>query len=110
RRRHQSLADPAAAEPLSDDALESPPALVEPELEPEPALASLPLESDFAVSSFFDVDDPRAEELDVERSFFAQPEPLKWIAGAAKAFVIVPSAPPSGQNFGTPSLIPGTER
>jgi hypothetical protein len=31
------------------------------------------------------------------RSFFAQPLPLKWTDGAEKTFVIVPSAPHSGQ-------------
>jgi hypothetical protein len=40
------------------------------------------------------------------RSFFAQPVPLKWMAGAVKPFVIVPSAPHSGQNFGPWSLMP----
>jgi hypothetical protein len=40
------------------------------------------------------------------RSFFAQPDPLKWIAGVTNAFVIVPSAPHSGQNRGPWSLMP----
>jgi hypothetical protein len=44
----------------------------------------------------------------VRRSFLAQPEPLKWIAGVVNAFVIVPSAPHSGQNRGPWSLIPWT--
>jgi hypothetical protein len=53
-------------------------------------------------SSFFAVDCRDA----VERSFLAQPEPLKWIAGVVNAFVILPSAPHSGQNRGPWSSIP----
>lgn len=41
-----------------------------------------------------------------DRSFFAQPEPLKWIAGAARALRSVPSAPQFGQTLGAGSLIP----
>jgi hypothetical protein len=48
----------------------------------------------------------RAARADEPRSFFAQPLPLKWTAGATNAFVMVPSAPHSGQNFGPWSLIP----
>jgi hypothetical protein len=67
----------------------------------DPASAALlsPLELPF--SSF-----ARAARADVPRSFFAQPVPLKWTAGATNAFVMVPSAPHSGQNFGPWSLIP----
>jgi len=39
------------------------------------------------------------------RSFFAQPEPLKWIAGVVNPFRSVPSAPQLGQNRGAGSLI-----
>ena len=53
-------------------------------------------------SSFFAVDGRDADE----RSFFAQPEPLKWMAGVVNAFVIVPSAPHSGQKRGPWSLMP----
>lgn len=35
-----------------------------------------------------------------ERSFFAHPEPLKWIAGGANDFVIDPTVAQSGQTFG----------
>jgi hypothetical protein len=42
----------------------------------------------------------------LERSFFAQPEPLKCTAGSAKALRSVPSAPHAGQNRGPGSLIP----
>jgi hypothetical protein len=41
-----------------------------------------------------------------ERSFFAQPEPLKWIAGLTSALRIVPSRPQLGQKRGPASLIP----
>jgi hypothetical protein len=44
--------------------------------------------------------------LDAPRSFFAQPDPLKWIAGAANCLRIDPSAPQLGQNWGPGSLIP----
>ena len=69
-----------------------------------------PLDPLLALSSFFDDDDDERLELllELERSFFAQPVPLKWIVGGAKAFVIVPSAPHSGQNLGPGSLIPWT--
>src|SRR3954471_4522990 len=41
--------------------------------------------------------------VDALRSFFAQPVPLKWIAGAANAFRSVPSSPHAGQNVGVGS-------
>ena len=89
-------------EPLPDEPPESPPEALE--LDP-----LSPLDAPFALSSFFVDDDDRLEPLlELERSFFAQPVPLKWIVGGAKAFVIVPSAPHSGQNFGPGSLIPWT--
>lgn len=53
----------------------------------------------------FDEADGRALLVD-ERSFFAQPEPLKWIAGVTSAFRIVPSAPQLGQKRGPASWIP----
>jgi hypothetical protein len=40
------------------------------------------------------------------RSFLAQPLPLKWTDGAEKTFVIVPSAPHSGQKRGPSAVIP----
>lgn len=40
------------------------------------------------------------------RSFLAQPEPLKRIAGVLNPFLSVPSAPQLGQNLGVGSLIP----
>ena len=41
-----------------------------------------------------------------DRSFFAQPEPLKWMAGVDSALRIVPSAPHEGQKRGPGSLMP----
>ena len=41
-----------------------------------------------------------------DRSFFAQPDPLKWIAGVVKPFLSVPSAPQLGQKRGPGSWIP----
>jgi hypothetical protein len=41
-----------------------------------------------------------------DRSFLAQPDPLKWTVGAENAFVSVPSAPQLGQNRGPASLMP----
>ena len=67
---------------------------------PEPSAASV---DDAAPVPAFE-----RELLELERSFFAQPEPLKWMAGGANAFDIVPSAPHSGQNFGPWSWIPWT--
>ena len=40
------------------------------------------------------------------RSFFAQPEPLKWIVGGANSLRMVPSRPHDGQNCGVGSLMP----
>jgi hypothetical protein len=44
--------------------------------------------------------------LDDERSFLAQPEPLKWTAGETKALRSVSSAPHAGQNRGAGASIP----
>lgn len=41
-----------------------------------------------------------------DRSFFAQPEPLKCTVGVESALRIVPSAPQAGQNRGPASLMP----
>ena len=40
------------------------------------------------------------------RSFFAQPDPLKWTVGGANALRIVPSLPQLGQNWGPVSFRP----
>ena len=87
----ESLEEPLGfVEPEPDDADPSPPAvsvLVAPVSAPD---------SDFA----------RALVLADERSFFAQPEPLKCTVGATNALRIVPSAPQAGQNSGPGALIP----
>ena len=44
--------------------------------------------------------------LELERSFLAQPEPLKCTDGATKALRSVSSAPHVGQNRGAGALIP----
>ena len=41
-----------------------------------------------------------------DRSFFAQPDPLKWIAGLVGALRMEPSVPQLGQKRGPASLIP----
>jgi len=44
--------------------------------------------------------------LELDLSFFAQPEPLKWTVGVAKVLRIVPSAPHAGQNRGPGASMP----
>jgi hypothetical protein len=72
----------------------------EPDDDPSPdEPASLaPSDEDPRVALDPDDDDPR--------SFFAQPDPLKWIVGGANCLRSVPSAPQLGQNWGDGSLIP----
>ncbi len=96
------LADPEL-EPLSE--LEPEP---EPEPEPESELELLPEPEPLSSlpPSLDDFDDDLVPELDDPRSFFAQPEPLKWIVGSANCLRRVPSRPHAGQNFGPGSLIP----
>jgi len=89
---------------------------VEPSLDPAsedpPPLAPSPVERPSPVEpppSPFDAPAParaRVLLLDDERSFFAQPDPLKWTAGVVSALRSVPSAPQFGQNFGPGSLMP----
>ena len=45
-------------------------------------------------------------ELELALSFFAQPDPLKWIVGGANTLRIVFSRPQLGQKCGPGSLIP----
>jgi hypothetical protein len=78
--------EPEPEEP--DDSPEPP----EPPESPEPS-------DDFAFDELFPA-------LDPPRSFFAQPEPLKWIVGGANSLRIVPSLPHDGQNWGPGSLRP----
>jgi hypothetical protein len=78
---------------VEDDALASPPLDVLAAASPED-------EEELAFAAFV-----RAL-LAEDRSFFAQPEPLKWTVGAVNALVMVPSAPQLGQNRGPASLMP----
>lgn len=78
------------------------PAFPSPELSPPlellpPELS--PLEPDFALLL-------REDDDDVDRSFLAQPDPLKWTAGVENPLRIVPSTPQFGQKRGPASLIP----
>jgi hypothetical protein len=79
-------------ESVEDDALASPPLDV---------LAAASLEGEEEAFAAFVL-----ALLADDRSFFAQPEPLKWTAGAVSALVSVPSAPQLGQNRGPVSLMP----
>jgi hypothetical protein len=97
----------------SDDDPEDPepeePELEEPEPEDEPPSDDDP-EDPSALALFGSLPAAAAAaarvELEPPRSFFAQPEPLKWIAGAANCLRIDPSAPQLGQKCGPGSLIP----
>jgi len=79
-----------------------------------PDAAPSPFESDFeSLVESEPVDEPddepdeeREPAPDPPRSFFAQPEPLKWIVGGANSLRIVPSRPHDGQKWGPGSLIP----
>ena len=73
--------------------------------EPEPDEA--PLSPDAAAPSpdDFELEDDR-EALELPRSFFAQPDPLKWIVGGANSLRIVPSSPHDGQKSGPGSFRP----
>jgi hypothetical protein len=82
-----------------------------PVLDPLPVLEvsdllSLPAESVDAEPS-----PPSGDGLDrlgreLDRSFLAQPEPLKWTVGGVNALRSVPSAPHAGQNRGAGAWIP----
>jgi hypothetical protein len=79
---------------------------------PEPPLLGV------AAAPSLELDDPAPSDeaalaaafvralLAVDRSFFAQPAPLKWTAADETAFVKVPSAPQLGQNRGPASWMP----
>ena len=86
--------DEPEPEPLDFEAVESA------EDEPSPEAFGFVSESD----PMSDLE--RAFEPALERSFLAQPEPLKCTVGGAKALRKVPSAPQAGQNRGPGSLIP----
>ena len=77
------------------------PESLEPELAPEALLAPSPASVEDEASA---VVLARAR-LELERSFFAQPEPLKWIDGAEKAFR-TGDAPQIGQASGPLAATP----
>jgi hypothetical protein len=99
----------------ADDDVEESPAGFEPE-------SPLPPDPDSPDADSPEPDSPEPElELELEldpalafvrvlladdRSFFAQPDPLKWIAGVDIARRIVPSWPQFGQTCGPVALIP----
>lgn len=70
-----------------------------PSPELSPPLELSPLGPDFALLL-------REDDDDVDRSFLAQPDPLKWTAGVENPLRIVPSTPQFGQKRGPASLIP----
>jgi hypothetical protein len=57
-------------------------------------------------SATFEPADALVPGLEPPRSFFAHPEPLKWMVGGANSLRIVPSLPHDGQNCGPGSLRP----
>ena len=73
----------------------------------EPDSDEAPLSADPAAPSPDDFDDEDDRDaLELPRSFFAQPDPLKWIVGGANSLRIVPSLPHDGQNWGPGSFSP----
>ena len=96
--------EPGLPEAPLEESLEDAPSPDDPpSLDPPPELESdepAPSAEPPAAAAFvFELD-----ELD--RSFFAQPEPLKWTAGGAKTFRSVSWAPQLGQNRGAGASIP----
>ena len=73
--------------------------------EPESDEPPLSLEEEAPSLDDFELEDDR-EALELPRSFFAQPEPLKWIVGGANSLRIVPSSPHDGQKRGPGSFRP----
>ncbi|HEY2887547.1 MAG TPA: hypothetical protein VGJ17_02945 [Candidatus Limnocylindrales bacterium] len=94
-----SLAELAESLELEDSLeLDSPPELVDFDESPSLPLPFEELESEEWLRC---VDPPL-------RSFFAQPEPLKWIVGGLNDLRNVPTAPQAGQAAGGPPLIEWT--
>ena len=83
--------DPESLDPEPDDEPDPEPDSDEPDVAPSPD--AFELEDDF-------------EPLELPRSFFAQPEPLKWMVGGANSLRIVPASPHEGQKSGPGSLRP----
>ena len=99
--------DPDPDEPDEEPSDEEPEEPEEPEpVEPDPDEDPSP---DDDLSSFPPSDEDEREDRvpdDDPRSFFAHPDPLKWIVGGANSLRIVPSSPHDGQNSGPGSLRP----
>ena len=94
----ESLEPRESAEP--PESLEPPESAEPPEsLEPDDASLDDELPDSAAAAFVFEV-------LELDRSFFAQPEPLKWTLGGTNAFRSVPSAPHVGQNRGPGASMP----
>jgi hypothetical protein len=104
-----------ADDPEPDESLAAP-LLLEPSLEPDDSLPepddSLPEPAESLPEPAESVPDPSvaedafvADELEDERSFFAQPDPLKWIDGAEKA-LRTGAAPQTGHTVGLSALMP----
>jgi len=99
----EPLGPPESPEPLDDDEVEAASPPEAPSFEEDPELPlELELESEDA-SSRLGRDEPGLAVA--RRSFLAQPVPLKWIAGAAKAFLMGPP-PHSGQVVGSSEWTP----
>jgi hypothetical protein len=87
------LEEPLSVLPESDVAA------VSPDDEPPSPDDEPPSPDDFAPAD-------ERELLELPRSFFAQPDPLKWIVGGANSLRIVPSSPHEGQKSGPGSFRP----
>ena len=74
----------------------------EPDVPSRSDLAALSADVDPLSPSLDDFDEP---EEDARRSFFAHPDPLKWIAGVVNAFLIGP-LPQSGHSVGGSAWTP----
>jgi hypothetical protein len=85
--------EPASLEPLDAPSPDEPD-----EPDEAPALSEEP--ESVAAAAFV------LEPDELERSFLAQPEPLKWTDGATNALRSVPSAPQLGQKRGCGASIP----
>jgi hypothetical protein len=96
------LDEPGDVDPASFD-VDDPDEPAPPD-EPDPLDALEPSDVESAESPDALEDEPGLRVA--ARSFFAQPLPLKTMAGGANPFFRVPSAPHSGQNAGAGSLIP----
>jgi hypothetical protein len=96
--------DPESLDPEPDDEPDPDP---EPDSdEPDPAPSPDDLAPDPAPSSDDLEPEDDLEALELPRSFFAQPDPLKWIVGGANSLRIVPSSPHEGQKSGPGSFRP----